>query len=141
MKVLVVRAERGRVVESSIVEGELDKIVKDVAREVLEEWDPRVSEFVVLKDVEEATIKLPIPGDVVDVLRPFGLRRRGDEAVVDLPYYTISFDNRKVNDDYVEYKVVVVAPYINDDFKAWIETLAAEIVSEKKPPEGIKELE
>lgn len=142
MKVLVVRAERGKVVESTVVEGSLEDVAKDVAKEALVEWDPRVSEFVVLRDVEEVTIKLPIPGELVDELRKYGLRKKGEsEAAIDLPYYTISFDNRRVGDDYIEYKVYVIAPYINDDFKAWIEVLATSIVSEKQAPEGIEELE
>lgn len=142
MKTLIVRAESGRVVESSVVEEPLEEAAKRVAREALEEWNPATSEFVVLRDVEEVTIKLPIPGDLYDELRKYGLRKKGEsEAAIDLPYYTISFDNQRIGDDYIENKVYVIAPYINEDFKTWVEVLASSIVGEKEAPEGIEELD
>jgi hypothetical protein len=141
LKVVYIRAENGRVVETNVVEDEIENVVKGAAKEALEEWDPKVSEFVVLKDEEEVTIKLPIPEDLANELKRFGFKKKNkEEAIIRYPYYTISFDNRKVNEDYVEYKIILIAPYINDDFTAWLETLAAEIVSEKEVPEGIEEL-
>lgn len=145
MKVLVVRAEEGRVAESEVVEGELEDVVKKVASKALEEWDPRVSDFIVIKEVREVTLSLPVPGHLVDMLKPFGLRRKGsDEAAFDLVVYTISFDNRLVSEEegsYIEKKIYLVTPYIDDDLRAELEAQAAEIVTVKKPPEGIEELE
>jgi hypothetical protein len=141
MKVVYIRAERGRVVETNVVEDKIENVVKEAAREALEEWDPSVSEFVVLKDVEEVTIKLPLPKELEEELKKFDLKKKSEEeATIRYPYYTISFDNRKVGDDYIEYKIIIVAPYINDDFTAWLETLATEIASEKEGPQGIEEL-
>jgi len=145
LKVLVIRAEEGKVTESSVVEGELEAVVKEVARKALEEWDPRVSDFIVIKEVREVTLGLPIPGKLVDILRPFGLRRKGSkEAAFDLVVYTISFDNRLVSEEegsYIENKIYLIAPYINDDLRAELEAQAAGIVSPKQAPEGIEELE
>ncbi len=141
MKVVYIRAEKGKVVETNIIDDEIENVIKDVAREALEEWDPKLSEFVVLRDEEEITIKLPLPDNILNILKNFKFKKKSEkEATIIYPYYTISFDNRKVNNDYIEYKVIIVAPYINDDFTAWLETLAAEIVSEREPPQGIEEL-
>ena len=144
MKVLVVRAEEGRVTESEVVEGELEEVVRRVAAKALEEWDPRVSDFIVIREVREVTLNLPIPGHLVDKLRPFGLRRKGsNEAAFDLVVYTISFDNRLVSEEegsYIENKIYLIAPYIDDSLRAELEAQAAEIVTVKRPPEGIEEL-
>ncbi len=145
MKVLVIRAEEGRVTESEVVEGELEEVVKETVRKALEEWDPSRSDFIVLREVREVTLGLPIPGHLVDALRPFGLTRKGpNEASFYLPVYTISFDNRLVSEEegsYEERKIYLIVPYIDDDLRAEFEAQAADIVTPKKPPEGIEELE
>jgi len=144
LEVLVIRAEEGRVVESEVVEGELAGVVKKVAARALEEWNPELSDFIVLREVRVVTLKLPIPGQLVDKLRAFGLRRAGrDEAEFDLVIYTISFDNRVVSEEegsYLEKKIYLIAPYVNEDLRTELESMAAEIVTPKQPPEGIEEL-
>ena len=44
-------------------------------------------------------------------------------------------------DKYVEYKIFVIAPYINDDIKTELEAEAQDITTEKETPEGIREEE
>jgi hypothetical protein len=144
-KVLVVRAEEGRLVESEVVEGGLTEVVKRVAAKALEEWNPETSDFIVLRDVRVVTLSLPIPGDLVDKLRPYGLRRSGrDTAEFDLVVYTISFDNMMVGGEeggYIERKIYLIAPYINEDLRVELEKQAVDIVTPKEPPEGIEELD
>ncbi len=141
MKVVYIRVEKGKVIETSILDGDLKDIAKKIAREALEEWNPSISEFIVLRDEEEITFKLPISDKLMNILRELPFERKNDkEIVLKYPYYTISFDNRKIDDDYIEYKVILIGPYIDDDFTTWLETLAANITSEKSPPEGIEEL-
>ncbi len=140
---LVIRSEKGRIVESDVVEGSLTDVVKDAARKALEEWDPEVSDFVVLKDLKEIELELPIDPKLFDLLREYGgLVRKGNVALAKLPVYTISFDNRMITEDsYVENKIYLVTLYINDDLKTQMEVEASSITSEKEVPEGIEELE
>lgn len=144
-KVLVIRAEEGKVVESEVVEGDLTRVVKDVAARALEEWDPATSDFIVLREVRVVTLNLPIPGDLVDKLRMFGLRKSGpNTAEFDITVYTISFDNILVSEEeggYLERKIYLVVPYVDDNLRAEFEAMAADIVTPKEPPEGIEELE
>jgi len=142
-RILIVRSEKGRIVESDVVEGRLTDVVKDTARRALEEWDPEMSDFVVLKDVKEVELELPIDPDLFDVLKEYGgLVRKGSVALARLPVYTISFDNRMITEEsYVENKIYLVTLYINDDLKAQMEVEATSITSEKEAPEGIEEIE
>ena len=141
MKVLSVRAERGKVVESVVVDGDLAEVVKQRAQQALSEWDPRTSDFIVLKDYRELELPLPISPDLVDLLREVGeLSRTKDKAIARFPVYTISFENTMVSEDkYVEYKIYLIAPYINEDVKTELEAEAQDITTEKEPPAGIEE--
>jgi len=141
LKTIYIRAEKGKVVETTMFEDRPENVVKEAAREALEEWDPSLSEFVVLKDEERVTLELPLPKELEEIIKDFVVEKKNEkEIVIRYPYYTISFDNRKINEDYIEYKIIIIGPYINDDFTAWLETLAADIVSEHNPPKGIEEL-
>ncbi len=146
-KVLVIRAEEGRVVEKKIVEGDILDVVKQVARQALEEWDPASSDFIVLRDQRE--VEMPaekVTADLFDVLRNYGLRKEkteeGYQAVITVPVYTISFDNVTIGDEtFIEKKVYIVVPQITDEIDVLFEQLAADITSPQKGPEGIEELE
>ena len=141
MKVLSVRAERGKVVESVVIDGDLAEVVKQRAQQALSEWDPRTSDFIVLKDYRELELPLPISPDLVDLLREVGeLSRTKDKAIARFPVYTISFENTMVGEDkYIEYKIYLIAPYINEDVKTELEAEAQDITTEKEPPAGIEE--
>jgi len=142
LKVLVIRAEYGKVVESDIVEGDLYEVTKEEVKRVIDEWEPRKSDFVVARDVREIEIKLPIDPALYDALRDAGipLSRGKDKASAMLPIILVSFDSTIITEDeYQENKVLLIAPYINDDLRAELEAEAAEITSPKKGAEGIIE--
>ncbi len=141
MKVLTIRAERGRVVQDEVVDMDLRELVKRKAAEALSEWDPETSDFIVLKDEREVELPLPLKPELVDLFRSIGsLSRTKDKAIGRFPIYTISFENRMISEDkYVEYKIYMLAPYIDDDIKAELEAEAQDITTEKEAPGGIKE--
>ncbi len=141
MKVLVIRAERGKVVKDEVVEGDLKELVKRKATEALGEWDPENSDFIVLKDEREVELPLPLKPELVDLFRSIGsLSRTKDKAVARFPIYTISFENHMVSEDkYVEYKIYMLAPYIDEDIKTELEAEAQDITTEKETPGGIAE--
>lgn len=144
MKVLSIRAERGKVVQSEVVDGDLREVVKRKALEAMNEWDPATSDFIVLKDDRELEFPLPLKPEIVDLFRDLGelgsLGRTKDKAVARFPVYTISFENRMVSEDkYVEYKIYLLAPYINEDVRTELEAEAQDITTEKQGPEGIEE--
>ncbi|MFP3309606.1 MAG: DUF2286 domain-containing protein [Acidilobus sp.] len=141
MKVLTIRAERGKIIKSEVVDGNLKDLVKRKAQEAMNEWDPETSDFIVLKDNRELELPLPLKPELVDLFRSIGnISRTKDKAIGSFPVYTISFENRMLSEDkYVEYKIYLLAPYINDDVKTELEAEAQDITTEKEGPEGIEE--
>lgn len=143
MKIAVIRAEEGRVVESYEFEGSLADVVKDIARQAMDEWDPSESDFFVMRDAREITIGAEVDDDTLRELEEEGLARREDGQVkVLLQYYTISFDTELVEDEnYVDRKVYVIAPLVVPTLKDELEAYAASLTSGSgQPPPGIKEL-
>ncbi|MEB3806124.1 MAG: DUF2286 domain-containing protein [Desulfurococcales archaeon] len=143
METIVIRAEYGKVVESSVVEGDLYKVAKEEARQALEEWQPETSDFVIARDFREVEIKLPINPDLYDRLRDMGvpLSRSGGKAYATIPIVLISFDSEMISEEeYQEKKIYIIAPYIDEGFKLELEKEAATLTSPREAPEGISEL-
>ncbi len=146
MRILVIRAEEGRIVEKEYVEGDLAEVAKKVAAKALEEWDPETSDFVVLRDQRD----VEIPPELVnpknfDVFREFNLRREkteeGTQAVITVPLYTISFDNISIGDEaFIEKKIYLIVPSVIEEIDVLFEQLAADITSPQAQPEGIEEV-
>jgi len=146
VRILVIRAEEGRIVEKEYVEGDLAEVAKKVAAKALEEWDPETSDFVVLRDQRD----VEIPPELVnpknfDVFREFNLRREkteeGTQAVITVPLYTISFDNISIGDEaFIEKKIYLIVPSVIEEIDVLFEQLAADITSPQAQPEGIEEV-
>lgn len=142
MKVAVVRAEHGRVEESLVFDARLEETVKDIARQAMDEWDPRRSDFIIIKDNLEVTVTGTMLEDVAQELEAEGRLARGDSQVKALiPVYYISFDTEMVDEDnYVDRKVYIIAPLLYDSFKDELEAHAAQLTSPPpKGPSGIRE--
>ena len=143
--ILVIRAEEGRVVEKRIVEGDLVEVVKQVAREAFEEWDPAGSDFLVIRDFKEIDIPFEsVTPELFDVLRDYGITKKEVEgelrASFTLPVYTISFENEMIGDEMsLEKKIYMIVPHIMDEVDAIFEKLAADITSPQAVLEGIEE--
>ncbi|MGC8572458.1 MAG: DUF2286 domain-containing protein [Caldisphaera sp.] len=141
MKVIIIRSEMGKIISSELVEGELDQIIKKKSEDAMKEWNPEISDFIVLRDVRELELPLPLNPELVDILRNVGtLSRTSEKAIARFPIYTISFENMMIGEDnYVEHKIYLISPYINEDIKTELEKEAVEITTEKVSPEGIEE--
>ncbi len=125
-KVLVIRAEDGRIVQSTIEEGRIEDIVKNYARRALNEWEPIYSDFVVLRDKYEVRLKLPISPEQFEKFSKYGLERTPDGyAVFSITIYTISFDNFWVEGSYQDRKMYLIAPYVDENIKKELEEAAA----------------
>ncbi len=149
---MVVRAENGKIVDSQIIDGEIIDVVKKVAAKAIEEWDPEFSDYIVMKDKYEVSLKLPLTKEQFERFRKFGLRRTSDGyATFDIPVYVISFENQWVENDYVDRKIYLVSIYVDDNIKKELEDWAASSTSEEAQrralgsfelePEDLEELE
>lgn len=142
MKVLVIRAEYGRIVESNVVDGEMYSVVKEEARRALEAWRAEASDFVVARDYRDVEISLPVPPGLYDELRELDvpLTRSGEKAVASIPVVLISYDSEMISEeDYQENKIILVAPYLGEDARIDLESEAASMTGPAEKPEGISE--
>ncbi|MEM1873649.1 MAG: DUF2286 domain-containing protein [Acidilobaceae archaeon] len=136
---LVVRAEYGEVKESRVVEGDFERVVRDVVSRALEEWNPAKSDFIVLRDERVVEVE-SLDQALAESLRSAGALRELERGLsVRVPVVTVSFDNEMVSEErYEEHKIYIVTLYVSDDFKTEIEAEAAEITSAPEEPEGIQ---
>ncbi len=136
-KVLVIRAEDGRIIQSIIEEGKIEDIVKNYARRALNEWEPIYSDFVVLRDKYEVRLKLPISPEQFEKFSKYGLERTPDGyAVFSITIYTISFDNFWVEGSYQDRKMYLIAPYVDENIKKELEEAAAGSTVIQQPSTG-----
>lgn len=125
-KVLIIRAEDGKIVQSIIEKGKIEDIAKNYARKALNEWEPIYSDFVVLRDKYEVRLKLPISPEQFEKFSKYGLERTPDGyAVFNITIYTISFDNFWVEGSYQDRKIYLIAPYVDENIKKELEEVAA----------------
>ncbi|RLE50926.1 MAG: DUF2286 domain-containing protein [Candidatus Methanomethylicota archaeon] len=131
-KVLVIISERGKASITEEVEGELHEVVKQAARKALELWDLTKSDFIIIRDKYPVELKLPITKEEYELYSKYNLRRSGPGvATFDLPLYIISYDNEWIENNYKDYKVIVVVPKVGDKIAEELVNWAAEITLEE----------
>ncbi|MEM4502701.1 MAG: DUF2286 domain-containing protein [Ignisphaera sp.] len=139
MKILIIRSEEGVIKEHQIVEGTLDKSLKETVIKALELWNPQKSDLVVVRHKHEVNVNLPITKEQYELYSQFNLKRFGDKAVFEIPIYIISFENEWIEDQIRDSKVFVVAPYIDEVTSSKVLELAKNITSEEESEEELGE--
>ncbi len=140
-KVVVIHSVEGRIVESTVEDRGLFEAVRDYARRAMEAWDARRSDFLVMRDrrrlsPEEVDTRMIAGLDGVEV---------GSDGFVYMTVFLISYDNSFVEgeggrvEDYIDRGIYLIAPFINDELKAFLETEAAEMTAPRSPPKGLRE--
>jgi len=147
-KVVVIRADEGKITESKIVEDEMDKIVKGITRKALEEWEPSRSDLTVLHSRLELRFKKPLPPEVADAIFNLNLEYsfEGNDVIINLPVLVVSFDNRWIDETkYEEKRIYVIAPYIDNNTVKQLEEYAKDTTKAPKDitsfAEGSSQLE
>ncbi len=130
-RVLVIRSEEGKILESRVVEGEFYSVLKEVTRSLIDLWDAANSGFVVLKDYKVFEAPLPLDPEVYDLVRRYGSpSRKKDKALLTVPVYTISYDYREgAGEQYSERKLCIVTLYLDETQKELLEEDAKLITS------------
>jgi len=132
--IVIFWSENGSIKSSEKVKGNLHEVVKEAVKKSLDFWDVDKSDLVVLKDIYPLSVKLPLTKEQYDRYSNYNLRRAGNEATFEIPVYLISYDNEWRGDSYVDHKVVIVAPRVDDFVEKAIQELA--VSSTKEVVEG-----
>lgn len=135
MKVIVLKSENGKITSERITEGDLAEVVRRTAVEALKEWNELTSDFIIMKDSQEAKLPLPLKPDVYEAVKNFLAGKDKTSAVLKIPIFIISFDNVWQEDNFQDRRVYVVSYYINDDLKKTLIEYAEGITSEEKSQE------
>ena len=130
MKLIVLYSEDGEITKKEMVEGDLQSELRNKVVEVLKEWKPLRSDLIVMKEKHRITLNLPLSKELYDTLSKFGLRKvSSNEVEAAVPVFVISYDNVWVGDNVRDMRVVVIAPYVNEEFTKEVEELAKGVTS------------
>lgn len=139
MKILIIKSENGKITSEKVMDGEIGKVLREVAKEALEEWNELTSDFIIMHDMEEVRIPLPLKPDLYESIKNFLVGKDKKEAIAKIPVYVISYENEWKESDFQDKKVYVVSYYINDEIKKSIIEDATQITSEHKEIEEEEE--
>lgn len=127
---LIIRSKMGRAEVLEKMEKEFDEAVKEAAKKALNLWNLTKSDFIIIKDKYPVEVKLPITPKEYEIYSKYNIRKSGSNvASFELPIYVISYNNEWVGNDYRDYEVFVVVPFINDKITDELVKWAEEITS------------
>lgn len=127
---LIIKSKEGEAEVLEKIKGEFNEAVKEAAKKALELWDLAKSDFIIIKDKYPVEVKLPITPQEYEEYSKYNIRRSGPNiASFDLPIYVISYNNEWIGNDYRDYEVFIIAPYVNKKITSELVKWAAEITS------------
>lgn len=133
---LIIRSKEGKAEVIEKIKGKFSEAVKEAAKRALELWDLTRSDFIIIKDKYPVEVKLPITPQEYEEYSKYNIRRSGpNTASFNLPIYVISYNNEWIGNDYRDYEVYVVAPFVNEKITNEIIKWAAEITIQESEEE------
>ena len=109
------------VASNEVVNGRVFDVVKKIAVNLLNEWNPERGDFMILKDDRVIQLKLPLPSpELYDRLKNYNIRRSGDSAEATIPVYEIIYSSDWVGEGFKAEEAVLVFPFISDEINAQI---------------------
>ncbi|WP_188596757.1 DUF2286 domain-containing protein [Thermocladium modestius] len=112
---IIIYVENNNVSKKETAKGDTASVVKDLAKKLIEEWDPNASDFIVLKDQYPIKLPLPLSKELMDKLSRFDIKRVGNEAEASLPVYEITYSNKWEEETFKAERLIVISPFINDE--------------------------
>lgn len=135
MKVIVIKSENGNVSKKDVVEGDLASVLRSIANEALKEWNENSSDFIIMKDVHEIHLPLPLKPQTYDTFKNYIKGKSKNEAIIEIPVFVISFDNEWVDSDFKDKRVYVVSLYVDEKTEKEILEYAKQITSPQQREE------
>ncbi|MGC8596366.1 MAG: DUF2286 domain-containing protein [Thermocladium sp.] len=112
---VIIYVENNNIAKKEVLKGGVSTVVKDLAKKLIEEWDPNASDFIVLKDQYPVKLALPLSKELMDKLSSFDIKRVGNEAEASLPVYEITYSNKWEEETFKAERLIVISPFINDE--------------------------
>lgn len=136
---LIIYVNEGKVTKSERRNGDLSNNLKPIVVQILNEWNPEISDFAIVKDELTYRFKLPLNPKKYEVYSKFNLTKEGNEGSITLPTYIISYESVLTDDRYIDKKLAVVTYYIDEEVEKtaieYAENLAKEETEETETEE------
>ncbi len=111
---LVARISNGKVVERRVVGEKVAEAVKKEGAQLLNKWNPALSDFIILRDFVTLTFQAPITKELLDKIREFSPKRVGDKIEVTVPVFEIVYNSTWTSDNMRIDDAVIIAPHIDE---------------------------
>jgi hypothetical protein len=141
VRVLVLKSESGKVTSDYLEDGNIGEVVRKTAEKALKEWNEFSSDFIIMRDSQEAKLPLPLKPDLYEKVKNFLSGKDKTSAILKLPVFIISFDNQWKEENFQDKKVYVVSYYVTEELKKELIDYASEVTSEEKLEETEEETE
>jgi hypothetical protein len=136
---VIIYVENNNIAKKEVLKGDVSTVVKDLAKKLIEEWDPNASDFIILKDQYPVKLPLPLSKELMDKLSSFDIKRVGNEAEASLPVYEITYSNKWEEETFKAERLIVISPLINDEITTQITDAVINALNEES--EESEELE
>ncbi|MEM4746139.1 MAG: DUF2286 domain-containing protein, partial [Metallosphaera sp.] len=112
MKVIILKSESGKVTADYLEEGDIGDVVRRTAEKALKEWNELTSDFIIMRDSQEAKLPLPLKPEIYEKTKNFLTGKDKTSAFLKLPIFIISFDNQWREENFQDRKVYVISYYL-----------------------------
>jgi len=112
---VIVHIEDNKISNKEIFSSDVVSAVKAYAKKLIDKWDPKESDFIILKVPQTISLNLPLSKELFNRLERYGVKRVGDKAEASIPTYEIIYGNKWIGEDMQADKLTIVLPYINDE--------------------------
>ncbi len=140
---LIIYVNEGKVANIEHKSGDLNQNLKPIVSQILNEWNPEISDFAIVKDELIHRFKLPLNPKKYEIYSKFNLTKEGNEGLITIPTYIVSYESILTDDRYIDKKLAVITYYIDEEVKKtaveYAENLAKEETEEEKEEESEEE--
>ncbi|MEM3670460.1 MAG: DUF2286 domain-containing protein [Thermoprotei archaeon] len=128
---IVIQCDDGSVGLNTIVEGELNEVVKKQVTRAITLWNPSDSDFMVFSTQNESQLKAPLTREMLEKVKQYSPQRLGDSVVFNLPVFVVSYKiQQEGNGKYRDRSVIVISPFISESIKEQLENWVKELTLE-----------
>lgn len=93
----------------------MSEAVKEVATELLKQWDPETSDFIMLRDFYSVSYPVPLSKELVEKIRKYSPKRVENRVEVGLPIYEILHGAQWSGENLQVGEATVVFLYIDEE--------------------------
>ncbi|MEM3833620.1 MAG: DUF2286 domain-containing protein [Thermoprotei archaeon] len=139
MDTLIIYVNDGKIVKSERRSDDLNKNLKQIVSQILNEWNPEISDFAIVRDEIIHRFKLPLNPKKYEIYSKFNLTKEGNEGLIAIPAYITSYESILTDDRYIDKKLAVITYYVDEEVEKTAIEYAENLAKEEKEEESATE--